>query len=48
MKIIRYLISYLKRRLSLRSGYKCPICGKESSSPYDIFDDIYNHEYKQK
>lgn len=46
MKIIKDLINYLNKHI--RSGYRCPICGKESSDPYVIFDDIYNHEYKQK
>lgn len=29
----------------MRSGYKCPRCGKESSDANVVFDCIYNHEY---
>lgn len=29
------------------SGYKCPVCGKESSEYQDIFDCIYNHIYNK-
>lgn len=31
----------------MRSGYKCPRCGKKSDDANVVFDCIYNHEYME-
>lgn len=45
MKLHNLFDGLMKMRIV--SGYKCPVCGKESSESQDIFDCLYNHIYNK-